>query len=341
MREVLRECVFVVPDAAVDAPLREFAVGCITVVITFMNSITAELQTSSEISLVRDSLTPRERALAYLELTKPRIALMIVLIAAAGFYLGSTNAFDFFKFGAALTGISLLSAGIATLNQFIERDLDKLMQRTSARPLPANRLQARHALAFGIILTLLGEIMLLTLVNPLTALLGMLTAIGYVLLYTPLKTRTSLSTWLGAFPGAVPPLIGFAAAQGRLSLLAWVLFAVQFLWQFPHFLAIAWMYREDYERAGIKMLPVTEPTGRVAALQMVFYAGLLVPVSLLPVWLGVGGRVYFVGAILLGAAYFWSSLGAAFSDTRAASRRLLLASVVYLPLLFTLLVLNL
>jgi protoheme IX farnesyltransferase len=305
-----------------------------------MKTAIIDFQPQGEMTFVGEQLSRRERAHAYLELTKPRIATMIVLIAAAGFYLGSAGGFDYTKFFFALTGIALLSGGIATLNQFIERDLDKLMQRTSMRPLPANRLPARSALIFGLGLTVLGEIILLVLVNPLTALLGLLTAIGYVLFYTPLKTRTSLSTWLGAFPGAVPPLIGFAAAQNRLSLLAWVLFAIQFLWQFPHFLAIAWMYREDYGRASIKMLPVTEPTGIVAGIQIVLYALLLVPVSLLPVWLGIGGRFYFLGALVLGGAYFLSSIRAALSSSREDARRLLLVSVIYLPLLFTLLVVN-
>lgn len=303
-----------------------------------MKTAIIDFQTRGEVTFAGEQLSRRERAHAYLELTKPRIATMIVLISAAGFYLGSADGFDYTKFFFSLAGIALLSSGIATLNQFIERDLDKLMERTTLRPLPANRLQARAALFFGIGLTALGEIVLLVLVNPLTALLGLLTAIGYVLLYTPLKTRTSLSTWLGAFPGAVPPLIGFAAAQNRLPLLAWVLFAIQFLWQFPHFLAIAWMYREDYARAEIKMLPVTEPTGIVAGIQIVLYALLLVPVSLLPVWLGVGGRFYFVGALVFGAAYCWSSIRAALSSSRDDARRLLLVSVIYLPLLFTLLV---
>lgn len=305
-----------------------------------MKSLAVDFSPGGDISLARGRLTSRERAAAYLELTKPRIALLIVLIAAAGFYLGSPVRFDFFKFTAALAGIALLSGGIASLNQFIERDLDALMERTARRPLPANRLLARHALIFGLCLTLCGELLLLLLVNPLTALIGFLTAVGYVLLYTPLKTKTSLSTWLGAFPGAAPPLIGFAAAQNRLSLLAWVLFAIQFLWQFPHFLAIAWMYRDDYREAGIKMLPVMEPSGRVAGLQIVVYALLLIPVSLLPLWLGIGGRVYFFGALLIGSLYLWTSIEAALSSSRTVARRLLLASVIYLPLLFTLLVIN-
>ncbi len=303
-----------------------------------MKSLSVDFPPSGDASLARER--PSSRVRDYLELTKPRITALIVIIAAAGFYLGSAGSFDSLKFVVTLSAIALLSSGIAALNQFIERDLDGRMQRTLARPLPANRLRASHALIFGLALTVAAELLLLLFVNPLTALLGLLTATGYVLLYTPLKTRTSLSTWLGAFPGAAPPLIGYAAAQNRLTAFAWTLFAIQFLWQFPHFLAIAWMYRDDYRQAGIKMLPVTEPTGRVAGMQIVFYALLLIPVSLLPVWLGFGGRVYFFGALLLGAAYLWSSVAAAVSSRQTEARRLLLVSVIYLPLLFTLLVVN-
>jgi len=163
---------------------------------------------------------------------------------------------------------------------------------------------------------------------------------GYLFGYTPLKTRTTLSTLVGAFPGAMPPLIGWAAARGELTVEAWVLFAILFLWQFPHFLAIAWMYREDYERAGILMLPVVEPSGKITAQQIVVYTVMLFPVSLLPFVLGLSGRIYLYGAIVLGLLFLYSSVRAAFSQSRQEARRLLLASVLYLPLLFILMVLN-
>jgi protoheme IX farnesyltransferase len=214
------------------------------------------------------------------------------------------------------------------------------MRRTANRPLPSGRLLPSQALTFGVGLIVSAEIYLAVLVNPLTALLGLTVIAGYLFGYTPLKTKTSLSTMVGAFPGAVPPLIGWAAARGSIGIEAWVLFAILFLWQFPHFLAIAWMYREDYSRAGILMLPVVEPDGRVTAQQIVVYTVLLLPVSLLPTALGISGKVYLFGAIVLGLLFLYSSLRAAFSKSRHEARRLLLASVIYLPLLFILMVLN-
>jgi heme o synthase len=288
----------------------------------------------------RPRLSLRERMSAYVELTKPRITFLIVLTSAAGFALASAGSIDYVGMLSALFGIGLLSSGIATLNQYAERDLDGLMRRTAARPLPAGKLAPWEALAFGAGVTIAAEIYLLVFVNPLSALLGLTVIAGYVFAYTPLKTRTSLSTMVGAFPGAVPPLIGWTAARDSISIEGWVLFAILFLWQFPHFLAIAWMYREDYSRAGILMLPVVEPDGRVTAQQIVVYTLMLLPVSLLPSLLGMSGRIYLVGAALLGLLFLYSSLRAAFSMSRQHARRLLLASVLYLPLLFILMVLN-
>jgi protoheme IX farnesyltransferase len=285
-------------------------------------------------------LTVRERIAAYAELTKPRITFLIVLTAAAGFALGTRGRVDYLKMVSAMVGIGLLSSGIATLNQYMERDLDALMRRTADRPLPSGKLLPWEALVFGAGLTILAQVYLAVLVNPLTALLGLTVIAGYLFAYTPLKTKTSLSTMVGAFPGAVPPLIGWTAARGELSLEAWVLFAILFLWQFPHFLAIAWMYREDYSRAGILMLPVVEPDGRITGQQIVIYTLMLLPVSLLPTALGISGQVYFFGAIILGLLFLYSSVRAAFSHSRQEARRLLLASVIYLPLLFILMVVN-
>jgi heme o synthase len=288
----------------------------------------------------RPRLTTRERVSAYVELTKPRITFLIVLTSAAGFGLASRRGVDYVALLSALFGIALLSSGIATLNQYAERDLDGMMRRTAGRPLPTGKVAPWEALAFGAGLTILAEIYLLVLVNPLSALLGLTVIAGYLFGYTPLKTRSSLSTVVGAFPGAVPPLIGWTAATGTLSIEAWVLFAILFLWQFPHFLAIAWMYREDYSRAGILMLPVVEPDGRVTAQQIVVYTLMLIPVSLLPTVLGLSGRIYFFGALLLGLLFLYSSVRAAFSMSRQQARQLLLASVLYLPLLFVLMVAN-
>jgi protoheme IX farnesyltransferase len=277
---------------------------------------------------------------AYLELTKPRITFLIVLTSAAGFCLGARGPLSYLALAHAMVGIALLSSGIAALNQYIERDLDGLMRRTSPRPLPSGRLGPLEAFFFGVAVVLAAEIYLALLANPLTALLGITVVIGYLVLYTPLKTRTSLSTVVGAFPGAMPPLMGWTAARGELGLEAWILFAILFLWQFPHFLAIAWMYREDYKRAGILMLPVIEPGGRVTAQQIVVYTLMLIPVSLFPAIVGISGRVYFYGALVLGVIFLCSSLRAAVSKSRQHARQLLLASVIYLPLLFGLMVLN-
>jgi protoheme IX farnesyltransferase len=286
------------------------------------------------------SSTARARVGAYLELTKPRITVLITLTSAAGFVLGSRGAVNYLSLVHALIGIALLSSGIGTLNQFIERDLDGLMRRTADRPLPSGRLFPFEALWFGVSLTLMAEAYLGLFVNVLTALLGLTVIAGYLFVYTPLKTRTSLSTALGAFPGAMPPLMGWTAARGEIDMAAWVLFAILFLWQFPHFLAIAWMYREDYGRAGIRMLPVVEPDGRVTGQQIIAYSLMLVPVSLLPSVLGISGKIYLVAAAVLSLLFLISSIRAAISKSNQHARQLLLASVLYLPLLFGVMVLN-
>lgn len=303
-----------------------------------MKEFAIELNDAAVVEVERQ--TARERMSAYLELTKPRITFLIVLTSAAGFCLASRGNLNYVLFSNAMIGIALLSSGIATLNQYIERDLDRLMRRTADRPLPSHRLLPWEALLFGTALTIVAEIYLAVLVNPLSALLGLTVIAGYLFAYTPLKTRTSLSTMVGAFPGAVPPLIGWTAARGDISLEAWVLFAILFLWQFPHFLAIAWMYREDYGRAGILMLPVVEPEGRVTGQQIVIYTIMLLPVSLLPAFMGLSGRIYLYGAAVLGLLFLFSSIRAAISKSRQSARQLLLASVIYLPLLFILMVLN-
>jgi protoheme IX farnesyltransferase len=284
--------------------------------------------------------TAKARLGAYFELTKPRITFLITLTSAAGFVLGSRGGVNYLQLVHALVGIALLSSGIGTLNQFIERDLDGLMRRTADRPLPSGRLFPFEALWFGVTLTLMAEVYLAVFVNMLTALLGLTVIAGYLFVYTPLKTRTSLSTALGAFPGAMPPLMGWTAARGEIDVAAWVLFAILFLWQFPHFLAIAWMYREDYGRAGIRMLPVVEPDGRVTGQQIIAYALMLVPVSLLPTVLGISGKIYLVAAAVLSLLFLASSIRAAISKSNQHARQLLLASVLYLPLLFAVMVLN-
>lgn len=305
------------------------------------SSITVSLpeeQNPAEAAPASQSLARRIAAL--LELTKPRITFMVVLTAAAGFALASKYGLDLRRFFWTSLGIAFLSSGISALNQYMERDLDGLMKRTKMRPLPSRRIDSRPAFIFGAVLSVGGLALLAAMVSWLTAGLGLLTLCGYLFAYTPLKTRTSLSTIVGAFPGAMPPLIGWAAAQGNLSIEAWVLFTILFLWQFPHFLAIAWMYRDDYARAGIKMLPVVEPDYRSTSHQILSYTLVLIPVSVLPTLVHMAGLVYFAGALLLGGAFMYFSARTAIVRSAWQARRLLQASVLYLPALFVLMVLN-
>jgi len=271
-------------------------------------------------------------------LTKPRIAFMLVLTSAAGFYLGTEGTFDTVLFANSLIAILLLAFGVATLNQYWERSTDTLMDRTVTRPIPTGRVTPGEALVFGIVQCIIAEIYLFFAANPLTAFLGLIVIVGYVLVYTPLKTRTSVSTAIGAIPGALPPMMGWTAAANEISLGAWALFATQYLWQFPHFLSIAWMYREQYAKAGILMLPVVEPAGKITARQIVLCSFMLVPVSLAPFFLGRDGVIFLVGATILGAGFFITSVSAARAKTNETAKRLLLVSVIYLPLLFLLMV---
>jgi protoheme IX farnesyltransferase len=305
-----------------------------------MKTVAIELPATVAAAAALPTLTLRERLSAYAELTKPRITFLIVLTAAAGFCLASRGGVNYPLLLSSMLGIALLSSGVGTLNQYLERDLDGLMRRTANRPLPSGKLLPSEALLFGVALSVLAEVYLLLFVNPLTALLGLVTFAGYLFLYTPLKTRTTLSTAVGAFPGAMPPLMGWVAARGKIDVAAGVLFAILFLWQFPHFLAIAWMYREDYGRAGICMLPVVEPDGRVTGQQIIAYTLMLIPVSLLPAMLGIAGRFYFIAALVLGLAFLAAGVRAALSKSNQHARQLLLASVLYLPLLFGVMVLN-
>ena len=298
-----------------------------------MEIATTEIQAAKIIGL-------REKLAGFLELTKPRIAFMLVLTSAAGFYLGSKGDFNFVLFINSIIGIALLAFGVAALNQFIERRTDALMERTAKRPLVIGTISAPEALIFGVLLCVVAEIYLAFLVNGLTAFLGLIVIVGYVLLYTPLKTRTSASTAIGAIPGAMPPLMGWTSVADEITLGAWILFAMLFLWQFPHFLAIAWMYREQYAKAGIKMLPVVEPEGKITARQIVIFTILLLPVSLMPYFFGVSGVIYLVGASLLGIWFLWASIQAARAKTNEKARALLLVSVLYLPLIFALMVFN-
>jgi heme o synthase len=281
-----------------------------------------------------------EKLTAFLDLTKPRITVLVVLSALAGFALGSPHSIDWIQFFHTAVGVALLSSGIAALNQYLERDLDALMQRTKNRPLPTQRLTPGAALGFGVAISAVAGVYLATYLNPLTAFWGFVAFSSYLFLYTPLKTRTSWCTFIGAFPGAIPPLLGWTAARNEMGIEALILFGILFFWQFPHFHAISTMYREDYGEAGIKMLPVVEPDGRSTARQIVGFTIALVVVSLLPPLFHFSGWIYFAGAVILGAWFLSVSVDTARRSSREQARRLLKASVLYLPLLLALLVWN-
>lgn len=275
----------------------------------------------------------------YIELTKPRITWLILMSTAIGFYfgLGNPRAIDWWVLLHAIVGTGLIASGTAALNQWYEREADAKMRRTMGRPIPSGRVTSGRAFAFGVLLSIAGFIELWLGTNLLTALLGAFTLASYLLLYTPLKQRSKHSTTVGAIPGAMPPLIGFAAAAGTLTAEAWILYAILFFWQFPHFYAIAWMYRDDYARAGIRMLPVVEPDGQSTSRQILAYATALIPLSVVPTLLGMAGSIYLVGALALGAMFLYAGVRVAFDRTALRARRVLLASVVYLPLLYGLL----
>ncbi|MGE0130669.1 MAG: heme o synthase [Blastocatellales bacterium] len=294
-----------------------------------------------EVEVISSSrLSLNEKLAAYVDLTKPRITILVALSALAGFALGSPSPINWIQFLHTAIGVALLSSGISTLNQYWERDLDALMQRTKLRPLPAGKLAARNALIFGIAVSFIAEAYLAWFINPLAAFVGLTALASYLFLYTPLKTRTHWCTFIGAIPGALPAPLGWAAARNEVGVEASVLFGIMFLWQFPHFHAIAAMCREDYARAGIRMLPVIEPDGKSTARQIVGYTIALVPVSLLPTFLHFSGWIYLGGAAILGAWFLHASVGAARELTREQSRRLLKVSVLYLPLLLGLMTLN-
>jgi protoheme IX farnesyltransferase len=288
---------------------------------------------------VSASALPAERTAAsdYLELTKPRITLMVVLTALIGFVLASPAAPEPLPLLAALVGTGLVASGASALNMVLERRTDARMRRTQERPLPAGRLRTAEAAAFGLALTSLGLGWLTWFSGSLAAAVALVTWASYVFLYTPLKVRTSLATIVGAFPGALPPVIGWAAARNAIEPGAFILFAILFLWQIPHFLAIAWIYREDYARGGLPMLPVLDPEGRITGRQAVAHALALLVVSLTPPVAGLAGVPYLVGAMILGIAFAGFAVAAAVHRTVLWARRLFLASLAYLTLLCALL----
>lgn len=275
----------------------------------------------------------------YWTLTKPEVNFLVLLATAVGFDLGWRGPLRVVPLLNTLFGTLLVASGTATLNQYLERSFDGQMRRTARRPLPAGRLNSAEALALGMTLSVAGAVYLAVSVNLLASGLAAATLVSYLAIYTPLKRRTAWCMFVGAFPGAVPPLIGYAAARGTLTLEAWMLFGMVFLWQFPHFLSIAWMYREDYSRAGYHMLP-PDDEGRSMAWQIVISSLILLPVSLTPAWLGAAGLPYLVGALIVGLAFSGFGMRLAMTRSRTLARRVLLASVLYLPLVFGLLMLD-
>ena len=282
----------------------------------------------------------RRRTLDFLTLTKPRVVVMILVTTFVGYYLGSTGVPDYLRLVHTLVGIALAAGGTLALNQFLERDVDARMQRTRSRPLPDGRLQPAEALVFGIVTTLTGLAYLALTVGYLGALVSALTAVLYLFAYTPLKRVTPLCMVLGAIPGALPPVTGWVAARGEFGVGAGVLFSILFLWQLPHTLAIARLYREDYARAGIRVLPVVDPQGASTERQIVAGCLALHAVGLLPTLVGLAGPIYFFGALALGGVFLACGMAQAVAPSAVAARRLVLASVLYLPILLALMALD-
>jgi protoheme IX farnesyltransferase len=280
----------------------------------------------------------RSRTSDFVMLAKPRLNLLVVVTALAGYVMAGGDIANAVLVVSTIVGTGLVAGGASAFNQVLERGPDSLMRRTRLRPVPDGRLQPFESVVFGVALAGAGLIVLGAAANLLSAGVALATLVTYALIYTPLKRRSSFSTVVGAIPGALPPVIGWAAARGSLSQGAWVLFAIVFLWQLPHFLAIAWIYRDDYARAGFPMLPVIEPDGRSTARQAVFYCTALLPVSLAPTLLGMTSTTYFVGALGLGLLFLGLTLK--FARTRASSdaRRLFFGSIIYLPVLWLLMI---
>ena len=286
----------------------------------------------------------------YAQLTKLRVTTLIVLTAWCGYYFGCVKAgvssisWNLFH---ALLGIGMVSSGTAALNEVMEYKVDANMRRTARRPIPAGRMSLLHATTAGALLTLGGALYLGWVLNPLTGLLSLLTSLVYLAAYTPLKRVSPICTFVGAFPGAMPGVLGWAAARGRLEWGTLVIFAIVFFWQFPHFFSIAWLYRDDYADGGILMLPVVDPDGRSTSWRILAYSLVLIPVSVLPTMIGMSGRFYLVGAVALGMAYLYAGtrltrlgLPVAAPASKVRARQLLQASVLYLPLLFALMMTN-
>ena len=295
---------------------------------------------SSEVVVVAVARDRCQVASDLAALTKPRVVAMVLVTTLVGYDVGLTGSADYLRMIHLLIGTLLAAGGTLALNQYWERELDAWMERTRARPLPGGRLHPLEALLLGVSLTLLGTVYLAALVGPLVALVTAATAILYLCAYTPLKRRTALCTLVGAVPGALPPVAGWAAARGDVTLGAWVLFGVLFLWQLPHTLSIARLHREDYARAGVRVLPVIDPDGASTERQIVLACLALLAVSLLPAVIGWTGPVYLAGALVLGLAFVGVGVVQALAPSARSARRVLLVSLLYLPLLLGLLALD-
>jgi heme o synthase len=276
----------------------------------------------------------------YIALTKPRLNFLVVASSAAGYYLGASGRPDPVEMGAAVAGTTLVAAGAAALNQLFERDKDALMRRTRWRPLPDGRISPADAGIFGTVLSLAGLVMLATRANLLAATLAFATLVVYLAIYTPLKRRTPFATLVGAIPGALPPVIGWTASHGAIGVGGATLFAIVFLWQIPHFMAISWLYRDDYATAHFPMLSVLDADGRRVSRQALVYSVALLPVSVLPVVLGISGSAYLAVALTLGAAMLWLAVRFTRSRDDGTARLLFFASITYLPLLWIALIVN-
>jgi len=280
------------------------------------------------------------RAADFFELAKPRVVLMVLITTFVGFYLGSEQVPEYLVLVQTLIGTALAAGGTLALNQYMERDTDAVMQRTRRRPLPDGRLVPREAVWFGLAVTIFGLAYLALVVNLLSACVTAFITISYLWFYTPLKRRSSLCMLVGAVPGALPPVIGWAATRDSLDVDAWVLFAIMFLWQVPHTLAIARLYRDDYAKAGIMFLPVIEPEGGSTNRQVISHSAALLAVSLLPTLLGLAGGIYFAVAFVLGVGFIAAGIALALNSTLANARRLLFVSLAYLPVLLLVMALD-
>ena len=290
-----------------------------------------------DLSVVRS----QSRLADFWTLSKPELSLLSLLTTLAGYFCASQHGIVFGHLALTLLGTGLLAAGAAALNMYVEREYDGQMRRTQKRPLPSGRMKPGEALLFGILTGVTGAFLLATTINLLTAALGVVTYASYVFVYTPLKRKSTWNTLVGCIPGAIPPIMGWSAVRNDLSLDAWALFAILFMWQMPHFLSLAWMYRADYKRGGFKMLPTEEAEdGMRTSIHILVFCALLIPASLLPVVFGMSGMIYTVVALLLGVSFFALSIVLVIRRTNELARRVFFASLIYIPALFIILMID-